>query len=60
MKHSGKKEWIKGRPRNNIRKAWQLRYGLTDEQKRTITDYVCAQLSYCKSDEARRLILGVK
>lgn len=50
---------INGRPCKEVRKAWQLRYGWTDKQASIITDEFCSQLSFCRSDEARRLIMGV-
>ena len=42
-----------------IREAWSLRYELTDKKRYLITESFCNQLSCCKTDEARRLILGV-
>lgn len=41
-----------------------MRFGLSRKAKSAAThngmpDALCAQLSYCRSDEARRLILGV-
>lgn len=47
-----------------IREAWVLRFGLSrrpdsSDADHGMPDTLCAQLSYCKSDEARRLILGV-
>ena len=49
-----------GRPPCPIVQAWRLRFGLTkSETPYNLTDRVCWQLSRCRSDEARRLILGV-
>lgn len=49
-----------GRPPDLVREAWCLRYGLkwrrTDHQ---MPDSLMRQLSFCKSDAARRLILGI-
>lgn len=60
MKHyDSNKNGIVGRPCDEVRKAWQLRYGWTEKQKNILSDNFCAQLSFCKSDEARRLIMGV-
>lgn len=41
-----------------VRAAWAERYGLTTvARKRDLTDRLMCQLSLCKSDEARRLLL---
>jgi hypothetical protein len=45
-----------GRPPNPITHAYMLRFGLS-EKKLRYTNF--AQLGACKSDEARRLILGI-
>jgi hypothetical protein len=42
-----------------VRKALALRFGLTPKQRFYLTDSMMAQLSFCKSDCARRLILGI-
>ena len=43
-----------------VREAWMLRFGLTYEHaRRELSDSLIAQLSYCRSDECRRLILGI-
>ncbi len=44
-----------------IRKAWVLRFSLTPCHARgdKLPDAMLHQLSLCKNDEARRLILGV-
>lgn len=55
MKHPGGHPIVKPE-----RMAWALRFELTERQKRTITDKVCEQLSMCKDDQARRLLLGIK
>lgn len=53
-KHSG------GRPCEPVKEAWALRFGLcTFRQWRLLTPLLCWQLCQCRSDEARRLILGV-
>lgn len=42
------------------REAYELRYGLhASKMSRTLTDALMEQLGACKSEEARRLILGV-
>jgi hypothetical protein len=54
MSHPG------GRPADPVREAWALRFGLTEKQRfKFLTSEVCWQLSMCRSDEARRLLLGV-
>lgn len=48
-----------GRPPNEQRQAWALRYGIgTIRSLRQLTTPLMCQLSCCKSDECRRLILG--
>ena len=50
-----------GRPGCQISEAWRLRFDLTERQMRLDSigvERLLAQLSYCRSDEARRLILG--
>ena len=48
------------RPAEPIREAWALRFGLTKRQRITVLSAKkCEQLSMCKSDEARRILLGV-
>jgi hypothetical protein len=44
-----------------IRKAWCMRFGIswTPKHRLWLTDEICWQLSQCRSDEARRLILGL-
>jgi hypothetical protein len=49
----------KERFRNFIVQAWSQRFGLTKKQIAMMTDGDYWQLSQCRSDEARRLILGV-
>lgn len=47
---------------NIIREAWMLRFGLPVANKKIrswLSDEVLWQLCRCRSDEARRLILGV-
>jgi hypothetical protein len=46
--------------RNMITQAWALRFGIPGSGNRykILTPEVCCQLSQCKDDEARRLILG--
>jgi hypothetical protein len=41
------------------KQAWCERFGITGKQARNLSDSLMAQLSYCRSDECRRLILGV-
>ena len=48
-----------GRPPDEVAEAWKLRFGLTEWQHYGLTQSLMAQLSFCKSYEARRLILGV-
>ena len=44
-----------------IREAWVLRFGLSEKYMRIefFTYEHCQQLTECRSDEARRLLLGV-
>ena len=49
-----------GRPRCLPAYAWALRFGLNDrQQRRNLNPKTCWQLAQCRSDEARRLLLGV-
>lgn len=48
-----------GRPADEIRLAWTLRFSLTPRQSRDLNCLFMKQLSQCRSDEARRLLLGV-
>ncbi len=50
-----------GRPIEPCRWAWILRLRLrnTLSRRRLLSDAFLSQLSYCRSDEARRIILGV-
>ena len=45
-----------------IHEAWAMRYGIRkgSKQYRWMTSNIIRQLSECKSEEARRLILGIK
>lgn len=49
------------RPACPIREAWGTRFDLNPWTRRDhrINDAMLAQLSSCRSDEARRLILGI-
>jgi hypothetical protein len=49
-----------GRPSDAIRDAWALRFAIPTKQRDMMRDPLLHQLSHCKSDEARRIILGVK
>jgi hypothetical protein len=49
-----------GRPSCNIALAWKMRFGLSDKQRSMcLGPSGCWQLCRCRSDEARRLILGI-
>ena len=49
-----------GYPAETVREAWAMRFGLTEKVKfLLLTPQICWQLGMCRSDEARRLILGV-
>jgi hypothetical protein len=48
-----------GRPGDERRRAWGLRFGLTKRQRENLTPSLMEQLELCKSDAARRLIMGV-
>ena len=45
--------------RNFIVHAWATRFALTESHPYRISDAMCWQLCRCRSDEARRIILGV-
>ena len=48
-----------GRPMDPVREAYVLRFGVDLYQaSRLLDNALLCQLSECKSDEARRLILG--
>lgn len=49
-----------GRPPDAIRHAWATRFALPPRQEHRLDPRAMAQLSRCKSDEARRLLLGVR
>jgi hypothetical protein len=42
-----------------VRMAWRLRYGLSKQIAKNWSDAFLRQLGSCKSDEARRLLLGM-
>jgi hypothetical protein len=49
-----------GRPSELIPEAWAMRYKKQLRNRtRLFTSDLCRQLSFCKTDEARRIILGV-
>jgi hypothetical protein len=48
-----------GRPLDVVAAAWALRFGLNERAQYRLLDSEMAQLSSCRSDEARRLILGI-
>jgi hypothetical protein len=50
-----------GRPPDLVREAWAMRFGITYRVHNAgdLTDALLKQLSFCRSDEARRIILGV-
>jgi len=50
-----------GRPPDPIAEAWAMRYHkqMTYSRTRLFTSGLCRQLSFCKTEEARRIILGV-
>jgi hypothetical protein len=43
----------------HVRLAWRLRYGLSKQIGKQWSDAFLCQLGLCKSDEARRLLLGI-
>jgi hypothetical protein len=47
-----------GRPGCEVRQAWCLRFGLSGKRGRLSLRFL-EQLSLCRSDAARRLILGI-
>jgi hypothetical protein len=48
-----------GRPPEFPRDAWMLRLGMSEGKAKELSDIFMRQLSRCKSDEARRIILGI-
>lgn len=44
-----------------VREAWEMRFRLTPWKRKNhrLTEALMAQLSFCRSDEARRIILGI-
>jgi len=44
---------------SKTRAAWKERMGLTEKQAAMLSEETMRKLSHCRSDEARRLILGV-
>jgi hypothetical protein len=48
-----------GRPPDIERDAWMLRFGMSEGKAKELSDIFMRQLSLCKSDEARRIILGI-
>ena len=49
-----------GRPQDLERLAWQERFRLTRRQRLLLTDAMMWQLCRCRSDGARKLLLGVR
>jgi hypothetical protein len=47
------------RPPCMIRRAWVMRYNLTERQAKDMSESLMLQLSQCKGDSQRRLILGI-
>ena len=47
-----------GRRSDPVLDAYALRYGLTPKQRKLLARYV-VQVSLCRSEESRRLIIGV-
>ena len=49
-----------GRPRDLVRDAWVQRFGLkTNRPRGLLSSAMLNTLSCCKSDEARRILLGI-
>jgi hypothetical protein len=49
-----------GRPPDQIAEAWAMRYKKQlRRHTRLFTTDLCRQLSFCKTEEARRIILGI-
>ncbi len=53
-----KKPPTSGRPSDDVMNAYAERYGLSPKKK-TLSRGFIVQLSLCRSDSARRLLLGV-
>lgn len=47
------------KPHCLVRKAWKMRFDLGNHQAKYLSERDMCQLSYCKTDECRRLILGI-
>lgn len=48
-----------GRPMEPVQDAWARRFNIRGHLARIFTPRMCWQLCRCKSDAARRMILGV-
>jgi hypothetical protein len=48
-----------GGHRDPLVEAWEMRFSLTCRHLKLYPPSICSQLSYCRNDEARRLILGI-
>ncbi len=49
-----------GRPSNLVAVGYAERFGLSEiKQRKLLGRKMCEQLSFCRTDEARRLLLGV-
>ena len=51
---------VVGHPRDVLRDELARRYGLSAKQRRRLTLAFMAQLQRCLSEEARKLLLGVR
>ena len=51
---------VVGHPRDVLRDELARRYGLSVTQRRRLTVTFMAQLQRCLSEEARKLLLGVR
>jgi hypothetical protein len=52
QKHSG------GRPKDAVMDAYAERYGLNDGKKKLLRTFV-VQFALCKTEECRRILLGI-
>jgi hypothetical protein len=51
---------LPGVPKDLVRQAWSMRYEKqTTHPARWLSEAMMAQLSFCRSEEARRLLLGL-
>ncbi len=56
---AGEADMAVGRPKDERREVYRVRYGLTPRTVRRLSEEFMDRLDRCQSEEARRLLLGV-